>query len=440
MAGSARAPTASLIDLDNGVISREIFRSQEIFEQELERVFARAWLFVGHETQVPNPGDYFVSAMGDESVILTRDRSGKIHVLLNTCRHRGMKVCRYDEGNGLQFTCPYHGWSYGIDGKLVGVPYFTEAYRERLDKAEWGLIEVAQVTSYKGSIWATWDPDAPPFLDYLGGMKLWLDPLFDYQDGREAGAEVIGGVQKWRIPCNWKFVAENFIGDMHHTPSHVSVERVEILARGQTRHGAARGESSRDGGLVSFPELGHGARGSYSYEERPPRRPDDPVVAEYYHRVWQKRQARLGNGLRGEGGGGVFPNFSFHSGFPRTIAVSHPLGALQTEMWRWFLVDRDAPQEVKDFLRHYFLRYSGPGGLTEQDDMENWSYAAAASRGTIARRYPYNYSMGLGLTNPVDAIPGAVVTEESQSEENARTFYRRWSQLMNAESWQQLRP
>ena len=112
----------SLVDNERGLVSRDVFVSEELYQQELERVFARSWLFVGHESQVPNPNDYFISRMGEESVILTRDRQGQIHVLLNTCRHRGMKVVRYDEGNSPVFSCPYHGWSYSTDGKLVSVP------------------------------------------------------------------------------------------------------------------------------------------------------------------------------------------------------------------------------------------------------------------------------------------------------------------------------
>jgi len=182
-----------LIDVDRGMVSREIFVSEAIYGQELERVFARVWLFLGHESQIPRPGDYLVSSMGEESVIVCRDVAGRIRVFLNSCRHRGMKVCRYDEGNTREFMCPYHGWSYGTDGALVGVPFAKDAYGAQLDRSRWGLIEVAQMKNYKGTIWATWDRAAPPFLEYLGDYTLYLDLLLDAWDGREGGTEVIGG-------------------------------------------------------------------------------------------------------------------------------------------------------------------------------------------------------------------------------------------------------
>ena len=217
-----------LVDLGKGQISREIFVNDEIYAQEQERLFARAWLFVGHESQIPNPGDFFVSGMGEESVILCRDRAGAIHVFLNSCRHRGMKVCRYDEGNTAVFTCPYHGWSYATDGRLAGVPYFREAYRSTLDRSQWGLVEVAQLCNYKGAVFATWDPAAPSFTEYLGDFARYLDLILDGRDGREGQAEVLGGVQKWLIPCNWKFPAENFSGDSYHNISHRSVDLAGI--------------------------------------------------------------------------------------------------------------------------------------------------------------------------------------------------------------------
>ncbi|MFI4948833.1 MAG: aromatic ring-hydroxylating dioxygenase subunit alpha [Alphaproteobacteria bacterium] len=206
-----------LVDLASGQISREIFVNEEIYAEEQERIFARAWLFIGHESQIPNPGDYFVSRMGEESVLLCRDRAGEVHVFLNSCRHRGMKVCRYDEGNTTVFTCPYHGWSYGTDGRLVGVPFFREAYHSTLDRSQWGLVEVAQIARHKGSVWATWDPAAPPFREYLGDFSHYLDQTLDSWEGGDGGTEILGGVQKWLVPCNWKFPAENFSGDSYHT-------------------------------------------------------------------------------------------------------------------------------------------------------------------------------------------------------------------------------
>ncbi len=97
------------VDLQNGCVSREIFVNDDIYQQEQEQVFARAWLFIGHESQIPQPGDYFVTAMGEESVILTRDSTGSIRAFLNTCRHRGMKVCRDDEGHTAALPAPIIG-------------------------------------------------------------------------------------------------------------------------------------------------------------------------------------------------------------------------------------------------------------------------------------------------------------------------------------------
>src|SRR5215468_11400513 len=181
-----------LVDLRLGEISREIFVNEHIYAEEQERVFARAWLHVGHESQIPRPGDYFVSSMGEESVILCRDKAGKIHVFLNSCRHRGMKVCRYEQGNTSLFTCPYHSWTYTTDGKLQGVPQFRSLYDANLDRDANSLVSVAKLAIYKGTVWATWDKDAPEFLTYLGDAKIHLDQALDCRDGREGGSEVIG--------------------------------------------------------------------------------------------------------------------------------------------------------------------------------------------------------------------------------------------------------
>ena len=150
------------VNLSKGQISREIFVNEEIYQRELEQVFARSWLFIGHESQIEKPGDYFISGMGEESVIMCRDRESKVHVFLNSCRHRGMKVCRYDEGNTPVFTCPYHGWSYATDGKLAGIPYFKDAYHGEIDWLK--LPNCASIRGRFGRLgtrphrrsWSTW--------------------------------------------------------------------------------------------------------------------------------------------------------------------------------------------------------------------------------------------------------------------------------------------
>ena len=455
MALSVGYPSAtSLVDMEKGFISRDIFVDEELYKIEQERVFARAWLFVGLEDQVRKPGDYFVSRMGEESVILSRDRDNTVHVFLNSCRHRGMKVCRYDEGNTPVFTCPYHGWSYAGDGSLVGVPRYKDAYREELDKSQWGLVEVAQLANFKGTLWATWDPKAPSFDEYIGDMKPFLGMFFDKPDGTEADLEVIPGVLKWTMPCNWKFGAENFIGDGYHNPSHRSVDLVGISPRGgQGRH---MGVGSRNtdinrflfqsaGGSISH--HGSGRLAGMALEDFPYSSsfPSDPEVEAYFRDAYEKRQKLLGELARVRPGlGTIFPNGTTgtHS---HTVAVWNPQGPDYTETWRFYFVQRDTPQAAKDLIRHFMLRYGGPGGLTESDDMENWNYAHKASKGTIARRYPYNYAIGLGHEIKAHPVLGRVglmqngLVSQGTSEQNQRNQYRMWSEMMDAESWDDIR-
>jgi phenylpropionate dioxygenase-like ring-hydroxylating dioxygenase large terminal subunit len=426
-----------MINLAAGTVDREIFTSPDVHRQELEKLFTRSWLFVGHESQIPKPGDFFVSRMGDGPVILCRDDRGGIHVFLNSCRHRGMKVCRYEHGNTALFVCPYHSWSYTTDGKLQGVPQYRTLYAGTLNREEWGLVEVARMVNYKGTIWASWDPEAPDFLNWLGDAVDHFDHVIDCRDGRPGGAEVIG-VHKWVFPSNWKFAAENFLGDSYHNPSHRSVDMVGVSASAQAGQRRDNEYAKGQRVWVGYPQ-GHGMTSGYVPDdvEYTPTYQQYPEVDEYFRHCYYERKRRLGeraNLLPLVGT--IFPNASYHGRQPRGICVWHPHGPTETEAWRFFLVDADAPAAVKDVLRRYYMRYSGPAGMTEQDDMENWLYATAASKGTIAKRYPLNYQMSMKLPNATHLGPGEVATQ--MTDQTPRNFYRVWQRYMSGDNWDSL--
>ena len=165
----------NLVDTRNATISAAIYSHPDVFERELEQVFGRMWLFVGHESQIPNPGDFVRSRMGTEQVIVTRGTDRQIQVLLNSCSHRGNMVCRYDHGHGLAFQCSFHGWTFDSSGRLINLPPGMEdAYAADLRKEEWGLLR-ARVETFHGSIWANWDETAPSFREYIGGAAAYLE-------------------------------------------------------------------------------------------------------------------------------------------------------------------------------------------------------------------------------------------------------------------------
>lgn len=439
MGGDApRKYTGDLVNIERGRISREIFSAQAVYDDELERIFPKSWLFIGHESQVPEPGDYILSRMAEESVIFNRDRRGKLHVMLNNCRHRGMRVCRADSGNARKFMCPFHAWTFSDEGALIGVPKLDTGYHNELDKSQWGLIE-ARVARYHGFVFACWDEETPDFETYLGDLRFYFDDYCELPDGTFGDWQAFGGIFKWKVPCNWKFGAENFAGDYYHNPSHASVDQV-VLSPAGTKGRHTYDEVTRERELYKLnicvtPE-GHTARGELFKDDYDyiPTYQDMAVVEDYFRECYTKRQERLGEKARWFGHGGtIFPNVSYSNGV-QSMGTWHPSGPDETEIWRIFLAPKDAPVEVKNVHRHYVIRYQGPAGLTEQDDMENWGSAHLGAKGTIARRHDFHYGMGMGYEQkgwPVEWLGGEVHATEDVSEQNQRAYYARWAEMMD---------
>ena len=412
-----------LVDAEKGLISRRIFIEDDIYQQELENIFARCWMFLCHESQVPNPGDFFATYMGEDPVLVWRDTQGKVNAFLNQCRHRGNRLCRADVGNASSFTCSYHGWAYANDGRLLAVPNIDDAYFGELKTDQWGLVPVAQLDSYKGLYFATFDPTAPPLLDYLGSMTWYLDAFFDR---REGGIEVLGGVHKWVVPCNWKFPAENFGGDAYHVGwTHLSA----------IRSGFSTGVTAKptSGGAMISPGNGHCI---ISVGPNDSADPPVPEILAYEESIRPEVDRRLGpryeqvNPIVGT----AFPNFSFLRGTSRAMRVWHPRGPGSIEVWSWAFVDKAAPPEIKEQFRLSAIHGFSPSGTFEQDDMDNWQECTQTCRGVVSRRLDLNMQMGLGH-DQFDQSLDATVSDFRFSESNHRGFYKRWAELMSGNGW-----
>jgi phenylpropionate dioxygenase-like ring-hydroxylating dioxygenase large terminal subunit len=159
-----------------------VYDDADLHDLEMQRIFAKSWLLLGHESEIPNPGDFVARRMGQDPVILSRYTDGTIHVSLNVCPHRGMRVCLPEVGNTPIFRCVYHGWTFRTDGQFVGAPVPSEQMHGNVfDTSQLGLKK-ARVTLYAGLVFATWNTDGPTLEEFLGDMKFYLDTIFARSD------------------------------------------------------------------------------------------------------------------------------------------------------------------------------------------------------------------------------------------------------------------
>ena len=212
-----------------------LYSDPAIFEAELQSIWYRTWVYVGHESEVPNANDYVVKSIGPQSVIMTRDEQGKVNLLLNRCSHRGNQVCSYDKGNARSFTCPFHSWTFANDGRLVGYA-FPDGY-EGQDKSKLALGRVTRVQSYRGFVFGSFAADGPTLEEHLGGAAETIDRLVRFSP--EGEVEVTAGFLKHRVKANWKFILENECDGYHPAFVHSSIFGVADSAIGKLYGGAS---------------------------------------------------------------------------------------------------------------------------------------------------------------------------------------------------------
>jgi phenylpropionate dioxygenase-like ring-hydroxylating dioxygenase large terminal subunit len=212
---------AQLVQADR--VHRAVYTDPAIFDLEMERIFGRAWIYVGHASQVPNAGDYHQALIGRQSVFMIRDPDGAIHVLFNRCAHKGAKLVAFPDGNAGKFLrCPFHGWSYRCDGTLHAVP-IREGYagtRFDMQDPQFSVRRVPRQASYRGFVFASLAEDGPDLETFLGGIRTSIDNFCDRAPAGEV--EVAGGVFRVWQHSNWKIFFENLNDTSHPMVTHES--------------------------------------------------------------------------------------------------------------------------------------------------------------------------------------------------------------------------
>jgi len=218
---NVHAPTPRWADLiHRNRVHGSLYRDPDIFQLELERIWYRTWVYVGHESEVPKPRDFVTKTIGLQPIIMTRDETGKVHLLLNRCTHRGNQVCPREKGSALSFICPFHAWNFGLDGRLMGMA-FPDGYGEKFDREPLALKRVPRVESYRGFVFGSFATDGSSLKEYLGGASEVFDRLC--ANSPEGEVEITAGFLKHKVKANWKFVLENETDGYHPAFVHSSI-------------------------------------------------------------------------------------------------------------------------------------------------------------------------------------------------------------------------
>ncbi|NKQ51874.1 Rieske 2Fe-2S domain-containing protein [Amycolatopsis sp. K13G38] len=396
-------------------VHRATMTDQGVYSEELAKIFARSWLYVGHESEVREPGDYVRRPVGGRPVFMVRGRkSGEVNVFHNTCSHRGAVVCRRDQGNAKIFQCFYHAWTFDTEGRLVGMPG-REAYDEPAFD-ELGLAPVAKVESYRGFVFCCFDPGAAGLTEYLAGAREYLDLVVDGADG---DVEIIKGTQQYGMAANWKLLVENSVDGYHAASTHDTYFKylvslgtdLSVGVSGVTKalgngHAVLEYEAPWGRPIAKWEPL-------FGDEARPDIERLRAGLARKYGEERAHRIADLNRNLL------IYPNLVINDIMAVTVRTFMPTGAAGTDITAWELAPRDELPQVRQRRLDSFLTFLGPGGFATPDDIEALE---SCQQGFSSGGIEWN-----------DVSRGMNRDPQATDEEQMRAFWRRWRADMDTE-------
>ncbi|MGE3301487.1 MAG: Rieske 2Fe-2S domain-containing protein [Hyphomonadaceae bacterium] len=362
-----------LDDRESGIfrINRRAFVDEEILRLERERIFDRCWLFAGHQSEFPNPGDFVTRSVAGRPLILCTGDDGKVRVMLNTCRHRGNLVCREAKGKGAEvFRCFYHGWIFNTRGELKGIPG-EEAYSDAFDREALGLEPVPRVHNHRGVIFISFDPNVEEFYSYMGAAINAIDNTLNLGD-----MEFVNGYYKYSMRANWKLLVENSMDAYHGPFTHerfFSHFMQDMKLPSMVDMPPPKNNKEPFGG--SMPP-GNGHVGGYPTQDG--MRADIPYLEKFAPQGVAEARARIAaeHGADKvkmiEGGCGnylIFPNLILVDGW-RVFRTFYPSRPGYMEINGWACLPKEDSPEMRKARLDWYIGFQGPGGFATPDDVE----------------------------------------------------------------------
>lgn len=404
-------------------VNRRSLVDQSILDLEMEKIFDKCWIYVGHESEVKTVGDFKTRNVCGRPVILCRDMNSNIRVYLNACRHRAAVVCRESEGNTRSFFCFYHGWSYNINGELDGVPG-KASYPPSFDPSKLGLAEPAHVDSYKGFIFLTFNQNASSLVDYLAGATEYIDLIVDQSPSGKM--EVIKGTQEYDIKANWKLLVENSFDDYHLITTH-STWLNYMKRSGVEIKKPEKGHLMPSHGIGKVLGNGHAVIDNVNFRGRPVAKwiplygessklEIEKIREELTNRLGSERSQRVAETNRNLV---IFPNLVLNDGSAVTIRTFHPVRPDLMNVTAWAIGPIEESEVARAVRLDSFLTFYGPGGFATPDDVE--ALESVQKGMATFKEVPWSV-MSRGMSKDGEQL--------NTDELHLRAFWIRWKELM----------